>query len=301
MQTDSRRYKIVIKAAHIWQLWPSWKTEIPPRRYDFFNLWFVWNGHGQLICNGQPVELRPGICALLRPGGDYRASHDPAHPIGYTRISFYFTDAGGGSLEPREEELPPGIQFISDWNLADAALRKVVSAFAEESDAGRILAEAYLHAFILHMRYHALHPTKGVDMERLEPALQAIQKDPHRPLRVGKLARLVHLSGNQFTRLFKNATNTTPSQYIIQQRLNRARELLENSGLRISEIAEILGYPDVFAFSRQFRGKTGCSPRQWRGAQSADAGASLSSGIVKSSKSAAPPESSSKAPRQARP
>jgi AraC family transcriptional regulator of arabinose operon len=264
MKTEASIFHISIIAAHIWQLWPSWKTEIPPNRYDFFNLWFVWKGQGRLLSGGEPADLRPGTCALLRPGGDYQASHDPAHPIGYTRIAFYFLDAAGKPFQPPEEDLPPGTQFVSDWHLADSALRKVVAAFAEDSEPGRTLAEAYLQAFLLHVRHSASHPAKGVDMERLRPALQAIQEQPHRQFRVGALAKLVQLSGNQFTRLFKAATNATPSQYIIQQRLNRARELLDTTMLSVSEIADILGYPDVFAFSRQFRRKTGVSPRQWR-------------------------------------
>lgn len=204
------------------------------------------------------------MCALLRPWGDYRATHDPAHPIGYTRISFYFTDSSGKPFHPSVTALPPEVQFISDWHLADLALRKVVGSFGETDDAGRKLGEAYLHAFLLHVRHSATHPSKGVEMERLRPALQAIQEQPHRQFRVNALARLVHLSDNQFTRVFKSATNETPSQYLIQQRMNRARELLVTPGMSVSAIADILGYPDVFAFSRQFQRKNGLSPRQWR-------------------------------------
>lgn len=257
-------YGLSIKSAHIWQLWPAWHTEIRPHQYDFFNLWYIWRGRGQLIADGQKWELRTGLCAHLRPWGHYWASHDPAHPIGYIRIDLNFLDAQGVPYAPAEADLPPVVQSVPDAALAEAVLRTVVHAHADGSAEARELAAAYLHAFHLHLRHQAARPASLAIRDRLQPALQAIQQQSQRQFRVRELARLVHLSVNQFTRLFKIAMNMTPSQYLIQQRLHKAQQMLESSGMRVSEIADLLGYPDVFAFSRQFHQKTGTSPRRWR-------------------------------------
>lgn len=258
------RAPVLIQAAHIWRLWPSWRTDIPPHRYPFFNLWWIWSGSGWLRHGAHQSELRPGVCALLRPWGDYEAAHDPAHPIGYIRIGLFFRDSRGRTRNPAESELPPEVQFLPEQALADALLRKVVACHAEADRDGRGVAELYLEAFLRDILRQSARPLPDSQTDRLRPVFAAIQESDRHRFRVAELARRVHLSPNQFGRLFKLATRQTPSRYLAEHRMSRARDLLSSTGLRISEIAEILGYPDVFAFSRQFKRRHGQSPRAWR-------------------------------------
>ena len=59
-------------------------------------------------------------------------------------------------------------------------------------------------------------------------------------------------------------TGHRPQAYVIEAKLERARQLLAESALSISEIAEALGYRDIYFFSRQFRQRTGGSPTDYR-------------------------------------
>lgn len=54
---------------------------------------------------------------------------------------------------------------------------------------------------------------------------------------------------------------------MILARIQRAKYLLANSSLSVGQIAESLGYADIFPFSRQFKKKTGQSPRGFRAKQ----------------------------------
>ena len=55
-----------------------------------------------------------------------------------------------------------------------------------------------------------------------------------------------------------------PHTYLIQKRLNTAKELLLDDSLSIQEIAARTGYPDSFSFSKQFKKYTSLTPREFR-------------------------------------
>lgn len=83
-------------------------------------------------------------------------------------------------------------------------------------------------------------------------------------LEIGEIAEQLHLSHSRLIALFKKFETVTPKQYIINLRIRKARELLENSSLSISEIATTVGYPNALYFSRIFKKNTGISPTQYR-------------------------------------
>lgn len=81
---------------------------------------------------------------------------------------------------------------------------------------------------------------------------------------IENLAALFGMSPRNFTRRFRRATNMTPLQYLQQQRLIEAKELLQNSSLRISEIAYRVGYLDVSYFTKLFKQFSSVTPKQYR-------------------------------------
>jgi transcriptional regulator GlxA family with amidase domain len=91
------------------------------------------------------------------------------------------------------------------------------------------------------------------------------------PLRVGDLAALINVSPAHFTVLFRQATGSSPRDYLHLLRLHRACHLLRNSKLSLKQIAAQLGYQDPFHFSRQFKALQGISPSQYRDSQDASA------------------------------
>ncbi len=65
------------------------------------------------------------------------------------------------------------------------------------------------------------------------------------------------------TRLFKKYLNMTPVQFLISQRINYAKNLLQNKSIPIKEVAALCGYQNQLYFSNDFRKHTGCSPREF--------------------------------------
>ncbi len=83
-------------------------------------------------------------------------------------------------------------------------------------------------------------------------------------VKVEKLAALSHYSVSQFRKLFHALTQSSPSDYILQVRVNAARTLLSTTDKRITDIAAETGFFDHAHFIRTFRRYTGFTPARYR-------------------------------------
>jgi len=71
-------------------------------------------------------------------------------------------------------------------------------------------------------------------------------------------------SYGHLARLFRRTYGVTPLAYVNAQRIQRARRLLRDTALSVSEIAHRTGFDEISGFSRLFRKQTGMSPREFR-------------------------------------
>lgn len=104
----------------------------------------------------------------------------------------------------------------------------------------------------------------GLPNKKLRLVLELINSDLAADLSLSSLAETVDLSEYHFLRLFKQSTGTTPHQYVLRQRIERARRLLIESDLSVTEIAYLLGFATPAHFARQFRRQTGIAPTELR-------------------------------------
>ena len=84
------------------------------------------------------------------------------------------------------------------------------------------------------------------------------------PLRIAELARLAAMSERTFMRRFRATTGMTPADWITRMRVDRARELLEGTGLSIDHIAARTGLGTGTTLRHHFRRKVGVSPLEYR-------------------------------------
>jgi AraC-like DNA-binding protein len=78
------------------------------------------------------------------------------------------------------------------------------------------------------------------------------------------LSREVALSPYYLIRAFKHVYKQTPHQYLVGQRIAKAKELLRNSELSITDICAAVGFESLGSFSTLFRKVAGVSPRAYR-------------------------------------
>jgi AraC-like DNA-binding protein len=94
--------------------------------------------------------------------------------------------------------------------------------------------------------------------------MDEIDESPGHEWSIPEMAAAVHLSRQQFNRRFINVAGVAPMQYVIRARVGRAKMLLMNTSMTVSQVADALGYSDIYYFSRQFRKEVGVSPSEHR-------------------------------------
>lgn len=99
--------------------------------------------------------------------------------------------------------------------------------------------------------------------EAVRRSLGYLQAHLAEPLTLAELAAQASLSPSHFVRVFRQFTGQTPVAWLNEQRLLRAARLLRQ-GLPVSEAAERVGIANAGYFTRLFRRRYGCSPRQYR-------------------------------------
>jgi AraC-like DNA-binding protein len=77
-------------------------------------------------------------------------------------------------------------------------------------------------------------------------------------------AAQLNIGYSRFRKVFKNYTGLSPGQYYIQLKIDRAKELLNEPGMSVKEIAFKLNFESYFYFAKLFKEKTGLSPTDYR-------------------------------------
>lgn len=99
---------------------------------------------------------------------------------------------------------------------------------------------------------------------RIGPSLQAMHQSPEKNWTVTSLARVAGMSRTLFAVRFAQSTGQTPARYLLERRMELARDLLEHSPLALAAVAHRCGYSTDVAFARAFRRRNGISPGRYR-------------------------------------
>lgn len=113
------------------------------------------------------------------------------------------------------------------------------------------------------LSYHKHHHPHG-DNAIMQKALDFIHGHYTEELTLQLVSSHVHISRNYFSVLFKRFIGENFIDYVMNLRIQKAKELLENTSMRVYEVAEQSGFNDVKYFSKLFKKLTGSSPIDFR-------------------------------------
>jgi len=224
-------------------------------------------------CTGEDIEegvIPRGSVTLLMPGfGHTYKRHHPDSPFGFTALQM-----NGPFPEPLVSLLqhpPRKWQEHGYAVLRSQSLKQLFRIFSQElaHPDGLQLMTRELFLILLGAELNRLSEKeeRGRFPNRLKPSvlqmvLENIEAQMGNSNSIQELAKTAGCTPDHFIRLFREATNTTPHQYIIERRLQRAVQLLSD-GERPMDVAEALGFFDASAFTRAFKLRFGLPPSKY--------------------------------------
>ena len=124
-----------------------------------------------------------------------------------------------------------------------------------------------VYTLLLRIRQKIEQVNREKASQEARPITQAkryIQEHFQEPLRLEDVSSSVGFNATYFSTLFKKETGQNFVDYLTELRINKAKELLCEADVSVSDAAELVGYRDLKYFSRLFKKTTGISPSDYK-------------------------------------
>ncbi len=150
--------------------------------------------------------------------------------------------------------------------VANMILRALVCDLRDGSPAGALVGDSLITALLAHLSSGDSGPHK---VAGLAPAVcrrvQAhIDERLASPVTLTELAALARVSVRHFSRAYRVSTGYSPHQYLLRQRVERAKALLAGGAMPLCDIAQVVGFADQSQFTRTFKQHANTTPAAYR-------------------------------------
>ena len=170
---------------------------------------------------------------------------------------------------------PDNLELLPQLGLEDLwvaqTLRSLMAEIGAGNLGGRIYAESLASSLALHLalRYStrksfSATPGRGLSSKVLRRVIDHVHGHLAENVSLRTLADVSGLSTFHFARLFRASTGLSPHRFIIQCRVDKARDMLREGSRSIAEVALAVGFCDQSHFAMHFKRRCGKTPRAYQ-------------------------------------
>jgi AraC family transcriptional regulator len=227
--------------------------------------------HESIIQNGNLVLVPAGQTTYWRA----RSDHTPL-----SKLSIHLQPELVTQIAESSELNGDRIELMGCFSRYDSHLYQIAMMLLAELKSGGIMGELYVESltqvFVIHLlrHYSSLQPAltepigtiiadlHSLTPSRLQQSIDYIHAHLNGDLSMAQIAGSVNSSPTYFASSFKRATGISLHQYVIKQRVERAKLLLETTDLPIANIASQVGFSSQSHLTQHCKSFTGMTPRQ---------------------------------------
>jgi AraC family transcriptional regulator len=170
-------------------------------------------------------------------------------------------------------DLWPGIMRMESFR-QDSLVTQILARLVPELTRSRFVNLAFTKCLMYQLCTHLVRRySKAIDVtiqhngmppSRLTKVVEFITQHIEEDLSLARLANVAGISRYYFCREFKKSMGVTPQRYVVQQRIEKAKILLQSTSLTIMEISAQLRFPTPSHFTSTFRRIVGVTPTSFR-------------------------------------
>ena len=228
----------------------------PPRHVygpairPYFLIHLIESGKGTIERNGEIISLSQGQAFIIRPNEITTYASDEQAPWTYCWISF------SGTFAEKVLSQTTNQLYVPFRQSAISAIKRGLEEEKEHPMDG------------LNILFNVLSSIQTIREIPTETAIQTavrfLENNYFKKIKIEELSDTLGYSRAHFTTAFTQATGKSPYAYLLEIRLEKAKEFLINKRFSIEEIAYSVGFSSLVRFSELFKKYTGVSPMQFR-------------------------------------
>jgi len=262
-------YFVNYDAYHDLSLYEVGSQKCPPH-YSFgpiirenYVLHYILEGSGTLFLNNREYKISSKQAFITPPKLPAYYIADEEHPWNY--IWLHFNGEKAFEMLKTAGITTQNPVFVPEK--PDAMLETCITEILTHNE-----NEFFCIGTLYRLFHHMISSTSKkpesdeqlANLKYVKDTINYITKKFHDPIKVADIAEYCGLDRSYLSKIFKQATNYSPQEYLIYYRMKKAKQYLSDPSFSIQHVAYAVGYPDPFAFSKTFKKNTGLSPKEYR-------------------------------------
>lgn len=247
---------------------PSWRIE--DANYKMHNIILLYDGKASFTCNGKEFDAYRGSMVYFKPG-DARAGFTYAdnlmkcYAIDFLYTCPFFAD-GAWRLEHANLPFHPHEIIKNKYLLSRlfALFHELTSIWiAKKNNMSMRLRTVFAEIVHLLLAYKQDCQIDFDKVKKVETAINYMVENLNRKIHLDDISKSIGISTSHLGCIFKEITGKSPVDYLNKMRINKAKDLLQE-GATVSEAAFLLGFSDIFYFSKCFKKHEGSNPSDYK-------------------------------------
>lgn len=242
----------------------EWHQSVP---FSDYTLWYIYSGKGELTVKDKTFFLHKGAFIIMRPGETHAAVQDINLPL--YGVHMHFTVDFKSGTVPQLAGLLPRFTIAEEHSFIEGHLERLleIQMFDElwmEVEFDLIMKQLLLYLY--RMQYKKTDETEltSDQIKKMKKLVQYINEQSGKNIDYEVISNLTGMSYRYTSWIFTKYMRISLKEYISRVRLEKAKQLLQETLMSITEVAEEMEYADIYSFSRMFKKMFGISPSNYR-------------------------------------
>lgn len=270
--------------------WQESSWDLPMRVIFDYEIMILKNGALEVVVDGVVYHGVPGDIFLFRPNQPHSIHSISREPVQQPHVHF---DLLEDKLSPyvyicfnNRDQIPESDFRLFRPDILDdfypglpphirlknpKSIESILFSIITEYELRMVYFDLTIRGLLVQLFSTLLREVRWGNAEVPEQTLNIayqvkdyLDQNLHREISLDELAKNVHMSKYHLSRQFKNTFGTSPIQYHLHSRLNKAKEMLVTTRHSIGYIADNVGFQSISSFSRAFKTKEKMSPSIYR-------------------------------------